>query len=79
MTEAEITLAYERANNESKSKQLNGSYVTSNPAAAPPPVALYKTPISFWARLSRFSSSVILLGVALFGAHYIYKVSFFMF
>lgn len=78
MTEAEITLAYERANIEAKSKQIEGNYIT-NSAAVPPPVALYKTPVSFWTKLSRFSSSFIILGVALFGAHYVYKVGAFHF
>lgn len=73
LTDAEIALAYGKAENESKSKPVQNNNFPSNPSIFPPPLPVYRKPRSFWSRLSKISSSLIILGVALFGAHYVYK------
>lgn len=72
LTDAEISLAYERAEKDPKYHELqrNSAQTVS---VLPPPIPSYNRSVTFWSRLSRVSSSLVVLGVALYGAHYIYK------
>lgn len=76
LTDAEISSAFEIAESDPKYKEILGRVTLNNSAISPPlppPIPAYGKSTSFWSQLSRTSSSLIILGVAIFGAHYFYK------
>lgn len=72
LTDAEIAVAYDKVENDPKYKEQQRSGVSVRPLY-PPPVPYGTPPLPFWTRLSTASSSLIVLGVALYGVHYFYK------
>lgn len=77
LTPEEIDVAIERArigNPNTVAQHELVSYPTSPPQLPPPlPPRLIQPEYSIWSQLSHFSSSMVIVGVACYGAYYMYK------
>lgn len=77
LTAEEIDTAIERSrvvNTSASHPQLVPHPVSAPPLPPPPPPPqLLQPEYSFWSQVSHFSSSVVIIGVACYGAYYVYK------
>lgn len=75
LTAEEIDTAIERSRvvNTSSSHPQLVPHPVSAPPLPPPPPQLLQPEYSFWSQVSHFSSSVVIIGVACYGAYYVYK------
>lgn len=76
LTAEEIDTAIERSkviSSSANNLQLLPHPVSAPPLPPPPPPQLLQPEYSFWSQVSHFSSSVVIIGVACYGAYYVYK------
>lgn len=76
LTAEEIDTAIERSrviNSGANHQHLVPPLVSAPPLPPPPPPQLLQPEYSFWSQVSHFSSSVVIIGVACYGAYYVYK------